>query len=258
MTYVMLTTFISSGSIESVRTDHPHTVYGFPGRKKLLYKKQFGFRAKMSTQQAAILFIDDIRRNVDEGKLVGSVFIDLSRAFDTISHSQLISKLPSYGVHDKELMWFTDYLFHRQTMVQYGHAVSETVNIYSSVPQGSILGPLLFLVIFNDLTDVLAHSQVIKYADDTVLYVPGKDPKVISYKLAEDLNKLAKWFTDNELIINLKKGKREALLFGTPQRVYKNLPDLSVLLNMSSVLVTTSYKYLGVTIDSTKPEHIFR
>ena len=75
-----------------------------------------------------------------EGKIVGSVFIDLSKAFDTISHSQLISKLPSYGGHDKELiMWFTDYLFHRQAMVQYGHGVSETINIYSGVPQGSIL-----------------------------------------------------------------------------------------------------------------------
>ena len=102
----------------------------FLEEKNLIYKYQFGFRGGMSTEQAVTLFLDEIRSNVDKGRLVGACFIDLKKAFDTISHSTLLSKLPKYGIHDRELEWFTDYLFDRKAIVQYGQERSEATGLY--------------------------------------------------------------------------------------------------------------------------------
>ena len=110
---------------------------------------------------AATLFLDDIRREVDVGNMVGAVFIDLSKAFDTLGHSILLGKLPAYGVHDNELIWFTDYLFGRQQYVQLGKGTSSMQSIYSGVPQGSILGPLVFNLYFNDFADHLLKTNVL-------------------------------------------------------------------------------------------------
>jgi len=135
--------------------------------------------------------------------------------------------------------------------VQYGQGMSESFTIMSGVPQGSILGPLLFLLIFNDLTDVVKNSQTVKYADDTVLYVHGKTGKETAKLLTEDLSLIADWFKDNKLIINLKKGKTEALLFGIAKKVTNHLEDFEVFVNDTKITVTDQYIYLGVAVDST-------
>ena len=147
----------------------------FLEESKLLYKNQFGFRPKMSTEHASrTVFADDIRSKVDKEQLVGAIFIDLTKAFDTISNSKLLSKLEKYGVHDTEYAWFQDYLFNCRASVEYGNSTSTEMSIFSGVPQGSVIGPLLFFIIFNDMVDVILHSKVVKYADDTVLYLGGK------------------------------------------------------------------------------------
>ena len=105
-----------------------------------------------------------------------------------------MTKLPKYGIHDVELEWFTDYLFNRNAIVQFEQEYSERFSPSTGVPQGSILGPLLFLIIFNDLSDVIENSKVIKYADDTVLYVSGKTATDITEELNRDLSRLDKWF----------------------------------------------------------------
>ena len=175
----------------------------FLDRNSLLSPSQFGFRRGLSTELAATLLLDDIRKDVDAGKLVGAVFIDLSKAFDTISHTKLLEKLSQYGVNDGELEWFKDYLFSRKATVSY-NCTSGVREIYTGVPQGSILGPLLFLIFFNDITDVINHAKIVKYADDTVLYVADKETQSIQTKL--DMESIAIWLKENELIINLKKG----------------------------------------------------
>ena len=142
---------------------------------KLLTNFQFGYRAKRSTESAATLFVDDVRREVDTGKLVGAVFMDLSRAFDTVSHGVLLQKLKAYGVREQEILWFSDYLFHRTQIVEIDNVTSSPFPLLSGVPQGSILGPLLFIIYFNDLPDSLIRAKVIVYADDTVIYFADHD-----------------------------------------------------------------------------------
>ena len=196
--------------------------------------------------------MDDIRREVDLGKLVGAVFIDLSKAFDTISHAMLLGKLSRYGINDGELEWFKGYLFSRKAIVSYNNCLSDQHEIYSGVLQGSILGPLLFLLFFNDITDVVKHSKVIKYADDTVLYVADKQTQSISAKLDEDMELIASWLKENELVINLKKGKTESLLFGTAKRRNMQSEPLEVFFSFPTrtpITGTREYKYLSVHVD---------
>ena len=222
----------------------------FLDKNKLLSTRQFGFRAKMSTELAATLLLDDIRRNVDKGQLVGAVFVDLSKAFDTISHSKLLTKLPSYGIDGKELAWFEDYLFNRSARVSYNDVLSEAQQLKSGVPQGSILGPLLFVLFFNDITDVI-ETNIVKYADDTVIYWADKDVTNLSKILTNEMRKLEKWMDENELILNAKKGKTEVLVFGTAQRLKRQSEEICIQYKGTKINATTSYRYLGVEIDST-------
>ena len=115
------------------------------------------------------------------------------------------------------------------------------------------MGPLLFLVYFNDAVEAIEHSSIIKYVDDIVLYIVGKDIQSIQTKLSKDMDSLADWLRENELIINLKKGKTESLLFGTVQRTAKHSEPLKVSISCPSPTVITTtkvYKYLGVYVDS--------
>ena len=213
---------------------------------KLLSTRQFGFRAKMSsTELAATLLLDGVRKNVDKGKLVGVVFIDLSKAFNTISHSKVLTKLPSYGIDGKELRWFEDYLFNRPAQVSYNDVLSE--HLKSGVPQGSILGPLLFVLFVNDITDVI-ETNVIKYAGDTVIYWADKDATNLSKILTNEMTKLEKWMDEKELILNVKKGKKEVFVFGTAQLLKRQNEEICVRYKGTRINVTTSYNLKNFTL----------
>ena len=214
-----------------------------------LNSSQFGFRSKRSTKLATTLFVDDIRRNIDSSKLVGAVFIDLTKAFDTVGHSVLLSKLSAYGVFDVEHKWFTDYLFNRKQLVNLDNTLSEAMSVKHGVPQGSILGPLLFIIFFNDLAEVLKHSKVVKFADDTVIYYGDKDFEVIENKLNTDLQIVIKFFEENELLPNLKVGKTECMLFGTAKRLSKVDRPLEAVLRGTVINFVEKYKYLGTFVD---------
>ena len=188
--------------------------------------------------------------SVDKGNLAGAVFIDLTKAFDTISHSNLLGKLPQYGITGVELDWFTDYLFNRATCISYNNHVSQECHLRTGVPQGSIIGPLLFLISFNDIVDVINQSRIVKYADDVVLYTEGKTTESINSKLTSDMANIANWLDENDLIINLKEGKIEALLFGTAKCLCKLNECLSIPYGNTVINFTKKYKYLGVEIDS--------
>ena len=164
----------------------------------------------------------------------------------------MLEKLFRYGIQEKELIWFTDYLFLRKQIVQFKGVLSEPNPVFTGVPQGSILGPLLFLTHFNDVHKSLSYSKIITYADDTVIFTSSKDLDVIQHSLNEDIGSLAPWFRDNELIINLRKGKTEVLPFGIAKRLSGfNGNELNLSVNRSRIDTTTNYKYLGVHLDPT-------
>ena len=221
----------------------------FLEQNELLSNNQFGFRAKRSTDMAATLLCDSIRRQIGQGKLVGSVFLDLSRTFDTINHGKLINELERYGVSGQELGWFTDYLFNRHQTVDINKSTSPAEPLYCGVPQGTILGPLLFVVFFNDLSTQLKNSNMIQYADDTVIYLGHKNVNEISKLLNEDLDLISTYFNENELLMNLKKGKTETMLFGTSQRLSKLDSSLELYYRGERVNCIDKYKYLGNVVD---------
>jgi hypothetical protein len=215
----------------------------------LLSENQFGFRKNRSTEHAVVFFTDQIRKAMDKGQLTGAVFIDLSKAFDTISHDAIINKLHIYGITGIAKQWLTSYLFCRKQQVSFQGTFSSTHNVYCGVPQGSILGPLLFVLHFNDSVDSLSACSILMYADDTVMYYSDKDINTIQNHLEKDFISLAKWLTENELIINSKKGKTEIMIFGTSPRLKKlNSTPLTLLHNDISLNITNSYKYLGITL----------
>ena len=126
----------------------------FLNKHNLLSKQQFDFiskRSKQSTELAATLFTDNIRKSVDDKMLVGSVFIDFSKAFDSLLHSKLLHKLPAYGITGIEFQWFTNYIFNRKHIVSYNDQPSKMSSITCGVPQGSILGPLLLVIFVNNI-----------------------------------------------------------------------------------------------------------
>ena len=210
---------------------------------------QYGYRKNHSTEEAATKLCDDIRRHANNGCLVGAVFVDLRKAFDTISHGNLTQKLWSYGVRSTELEWFTSYLFNRRQKIHIEEQLSKEQPLTSGVPQGSILGPLLFFISFNDLRDSITFSSLIMYADDTVMYYPDKDINIINSHLNQDLEALSRFCRENELVLNMKKGKTEALLFGTAKRIDRK--KLMLKINETDVNVTERYVYLGNILDST-------
>ena len=150
---------------------------------------------------------------MNNGKLTESKY--LSKSFDTIGHSVILQKLSTYGVKDKELEWFNSYLFNRKNYVCVDRNISSSEQVYCGVPQGSILGPLLFIIFINDLSNYIERASVIIYADDTVLYVSHESKEKTENDLNQDMPNLFK----NELVINLKRGKTETMFFGTTKRL---------------------------------------
>ena len=141
---------------------------------------------------------------MDEGKVTGAIFLDLKKAFDTVNPSLLIDKLNKYGISGTELNWFKSYLSNRMQSVKIGRSFSDLKSIDIGIPQGSILGPLLFIVFVNDLPDNVTCKTVM-YADDTSLLVSSSDPSCLQNSLNRNLCNIASWFRKNKLTLNLSK-----------------------------------------------------
>ena len=138
-------------------------------KNNLLYKIQYGFRTLHSTEFASLEIIDIIGKDLDNGKLPIEVFLDLSKAFDTLDHTILLEKLLYYGIKRTELAWFKSYLTNRTQSVSYDSTNSRTLSITTCVPQGSILCPLLFIIHMNDVHNASSKCHAILFADDTNL-----------------------------------------------------------------------------------------
>ena len=216
----------------------------------LLSTSQYGFRKHRSTKLAATLLCDSLRQEMDDGKMIGVAYIDLSKAFDTIGHGLLLEKLASYGVKDQELSWFNDYLFNRTQIVEINCVKSNPESIYCGVPQGSILGPLLFVIFFNDFKDHMRNSQVLQYADDTVIWYSSSDAHEIENVLNAEMKRIGTYCKENELLLNLKKGKTEIMLFGTAKRLNNSVKELKIIYNNKTINFVKQYTYLGNVLDN--------
>ena len=213
----------------------------------LLCKSQSGFGRLHSTETAVTYFADEILMNMDKGLVTGSVFIDLAKAFDTVGHDILLSKLEYYGVCDESLPWFKNYFSGRKQFVHIDSQSSEELAKTSGVPQGSILGPLLFIVYINDLPRCVKHCSVNMYADDTVLHLAGPTVYNLNFYINQDLQCFTEWLEDNNLVLNVSKTK--CLLF-TSQRHKERDCNLNLNLLEKAISCETTFKYLGVVFDN--------
>ena len=221
-------------------------VYEFVEDKNILYDLQFGFRMLHSTQHALADITEDIRCAIDDNMFALGIFIDLQKAFDTVDHEILLSKLHHYGIRGVANDWFRSYLNNRQQFVRIDDADSDTSYINIGVPQGSVLGPLLFLLYINDLHYSIRHSKTRYFADDTCLLLVNESLKKIKKQMNQDLKHLCNWLVANK--ISLNKDKTEAILFRHPNKSINY--DLKLKLNGKDLKLTNSVKYLGVYLDS--------
>ena len=168
-------------------------------------KFQFGFRKSHSTYLALTVLMDKLIKSLENGNYVVGVFLDFSKAFDTVDHKIILAKLCHYGIRGSALDWFSSYLTNRKQFVTYNNERSELMNINCGVPQGSILGPLLFLIYINDLANVCKFTMPIFFADDSNLFQDGGSLNEIENILNEELNEIVKWLKVNELTLNVDK-----------------------------------------------------
>ena len=213
----------------------------------LLTIKQFGFRRGFSTASALSTFADELLCNMGQGKLCGTVFLDLKKAFDTVDHAILLSKLTALGVSDNTVKWFQSYLTNRKQRVYCGNELSDELPVIYGIPQGSILGLLLFIVYINDLPSVLNFSYATLYADDTVIYCYGYTQLELRDKLNDDLLSVARWLNENKLTLNLEKTK--CMLIGSNHKLARNI-SLSICILSHNIDSVSSFKYLGIFLSS--------
>ena len=224
-------------------------VYSYLNDNKLLSKYQSGFRPMHSTLTALIDITDNWYLNIDDGLTNAILFIDLKKAFDTIDHDILVSKLELYGFKGVSLNLFRDYLSDRTQVTVINKINSETSFISCGVPQGSILGPLLFLLYINDLPNCNLLSDVRMYADDTNLTFASKDPNELFSSLTHDLGNLKQWLDSNRLSLNVLKTK--CLFTGMRQKMSLLHSDPHISLDGHSIERANSYNCLGVQVDET-------
>ena len=220
--------------------------YCFLSRFKILYTNQFGFRRNHSTFHTLASMCQKITDALDKGEHVCGVFVDLQKAFDTVDHEILLAKLQHYGIRDKAFSLFKSYLSDRRQFVTISGRNSAEAIIRHGVPQGSVLGPLLFLIYINDLNHAICHSAVHHFADDTNLLCVSSTLESLVKMLNLDLKFLWHWLNANK--ISLNASKTEYLLFRHPNRKYDQLVKLKI--GGKRIFESKTIKYLGVHMDS--------
>ena len=177
----------------------------FMEQQKILIKNQFGFKKYHSSYMALMIMMDEIIKALNDDDCVVGIFLDFSKAFDTVNHDILLDNFCHYGVRDNALDWFRSYLSGRRQFATYNGVSSSTKTITCGVPQGSILGPLLFLLYINDLYNVCSTSVPLLYADDTNLFYKGKDIDTLVRGINFELGNISTWLKVNKLSLNVKK-----------------------------------------------------
>ena len=192
----------------------------FIDKYNILYKFQSGFRKYHSTDFCLSYLTDKISKGFDSGLLTGVILIDLQKAFDTIDHNILLQKMSSLEISREVIDWYKSYLSSRKFHVNVHGKFSASADLRCGVPQGSIVGPLLFLLYIKDIPQSVDCDQFL-YADDTCLLFQHKDLERIKEELTKTFSNICDWFVDNKLSIHFGEDKTKSILFSTKNRKRK-------------------------------------
>ena len=217
----------------------------FINRHKIFNQNQFGFRNNHSTFMALIILAENLVDALDNGNCAVGIFLDFQRAIDTVDHGILLDKLYCYGIWGIAHDWFVSYLSNCQQSVIYDGYESEPKVMRCGVPQGSILGPMPFLLYINDLTDVSSFFMPILCADDTNLFCTGTDLKNMIRQVNEELAKIYACVNANKLSLNIDK--TNFMLF-MPK--YSSHCADHIVINQTRIQEVKETKFLGVIIDN--------
>ena len=220
-------------------------LYDFFEENDLLYKKQFGFRRKNSPAHSLIEITEKIKESIDNGKYGCGIFIDLKKAFDTVNHKILLTKLEHYGIRGSVLGWFESYLTDRKQYVFYNGTSSDIATISCGVPQGSVLGPLLFLIYINDLPNISDKLSFFLFADDTNIYYESNDLIELEKTVNKELKLLTLWLNLNRLALNVSK--TNFVIFRSNKRALNH--NVILIMNRRAIEQKDHVKYLGVLMD---------
>lgn len=216
----------------------------FIDKHHLLSNQQYGFRSGRSTSMAVMELVEQISTAIDNREHMVGVFIDLKKAFDTIDHEILLRKLERYGIRGIALEWLKSYLNNRHQYVHINNVDSDLQKVTYGVPQGSVLGPKLFILYINDICEVSNLMKCVLFADDTSLYSSGSDLEQLLNSAEKELTKLKKWFDINKLSLNLSKTK--FIIFGN------KIISIPVKIKVNDVVIerVNENKFLGMIIDN--------
>ena len=221
-------------------------IYSYLEKFNMIYSKQFGFRGNHSVNHAIISFTEHIRSLLDNGEYVCGIFVDLEKAFDTVHHDILCEKLKYYGLRGNVNKLIKSYLSNRKQFVSIDGSDSEVKDVTCGVPQGSSLGPLLFLLYINDLRLCLSETSCGHFADDTFIVFNSKKPKTIETVINTELKKVTKWLRLNKLSLNAAKTE---VIFFRSNRHFLDYSKISIKMNGFKLTPVDYIKYLGMYID---------
>ena len=215
----------------------------------ILYGKQFGFRKNHSTSDAIQLLLGELISLQDVGMKVLAIFVDLKKAFDTVDHEIILGKLLKLGIKSDLHEWYRSYLHNRKQYSVLNDIKSAPKPLEIGVPQGSLLGVLLFQLLINDMKAAIKFSNSILYADDTTIFVCGKNLKFAKTKLQADINNVYGWMCANKLSFNVDKTKM--MIFSTSPYV----EDVSITVGSQQIELVSEFKFLGFIVDQSLTMH---